>query len=94
MAVALLVGVGLAGGCALSLIVAGIQAQAPSALRGRIVSMYTVISQVVPAASGVLAGALVHAWGVGVALNLCGGALVLLMALAVLRMQALRTHHG
>jgi len=94
IAVALLVGVGLAGGCALSLIVAGIQAQAPPALRGRIVSMYTVTSQVVPAASGVLAGAWVHAWGVGVALHLCGGALVLLMMLAVWRMRALRIHTG
>ena len=46
------------------------------------------------AASGVLAGAWVHAWGVGVALHLCGVALVLLMMLAVWRMRALRIHTG
>jgi poly(A) polymerase Pap1 len=39
----LLAAVGIAGGLALSLIVAGIQALAPDALRGRIVSLYTII---------------------------------------------------
>ena len=49
-ALALLATVGMAGGLALSLIVAGIQAQALVALRGRIVSLYTIVSQV-PVAS-------------------------------------------
>jgi MFS family permease len=92
LAVALLCGVGIAGGLALSLIVAGIQANAADAVRGRVVSMYTIISQVVPAASGVAAGALVQAFGVSVALILCGSTLALAMAFNATWMAALRGH--
>jgi MFS family permease len=94
IAVALLCGVGVAGGLALSLIVAGIQANATDAMRGRVVSMYTIISQVVPAASGVAAGALVQAFGVSVALFICGTTLVVAMLLNALWMTALRQHRG
>lgn len=88
----LLAVVGIAGGMALSLIVAGIQAQAPAAARGRVVSTYTIISQVVPAASGVAAGALVQAFGVGVALLACGGVLLAATAFNASWMDALRSH--
>ena len=94
VAVALLCGVGIAGGLALSLIVAGVQANAADALRGRVVSMYTIISQVVPAASGVAAGALVQGFGVSVALCVCGFTLAVAMMLNVLWMTALRRHRG
>ncbi len=94
VAVALLGVVGIAGGLALSIIVAGIQAEAPAALRGRIVSMYTIISQVVPAASGVAAGGLVQAFGVGIALHVCGAVLVSAMLANAMWMKALRTHPG
>jgi MFS family permease len=94
VAVALLCGVGIAGGLALSLIVAGIQAQAGDAVRGRVVSMYTIISQVVPAASGVAAGALTQAFGVGVALQACGATLVVAMLVNALWMAALRQYRG
>jgi MFS family permease len=94
MAVLLLCCVGIAGGLALSLIVAGIQAQAADATRGRVVSMYTIISQVVPAASGVAAGALTQAFGVGVALQVCGAVLVAAMLGNALWMTALRQHRG
>ena len=94
VAVALLCGVGVAGGLALSLIVAGIQVNADDAVRGRVVSMYTIISQVVPAASGVAAGALVQAFGVSVALYACGTTLTLAMLLNALWMTALRRHRG
>lgn len=90
-ALALLAAVGMLGGMGLSLIVAGIQAEAPEAVRGRVLSMYTIISQVVPAASGVLAGALVQAYGVGVALWVCGGTLVALMLINLLWMGELRS---
>lgn len=93
-AVGLLVAVGVAGGTALSLIVAGIQAQAPDAARGRVVSVYTIISQVVPAASGVAAGALVQAFGVGLALLACGGVLVIATAVNAGWMSTLRDHRG
>jgi MFS family permease len=94
VAVALLAGVGITGGLALSLIVAGIQANAPEPVRGRVLSMYTIISQVVPAASGVLAGALVQGFGVGVALLACGGTLALVMLANAAWMAALRAHRG
>jgi MFS family permease len=94
LAVALLCAVGVAGGMALSLIVAGIQAQAPEAQRGRVVSMYTIISQVVPAASGVAAGALVQAFGVAVALHVCGATLAGAMLLNAIWMTALRRSRG
>ncbi|MCO5125239.1 MAG: MFS transporter [Rhizobacter sp.] len=93
-AVALLCTVGIAGGLALSLIVAGIQAQAEEATRGRVVSMYTIISQVVPAASGVAAGALTQAFGVGAALQVCGSVLVVAMLVNASWMKALRRHRG
>ena len=94
VAVLLLCAVGISGGLALSLIVAGIQAQAPEAVRGRVVSMYTIISQVVPAASGVAAGALVQGFGVATALYACGATLVGAMLLNALWMTALRQHRG
>lgn len=93
-ALALLAAVGMLGGMGLSLIVAGIQAEAPPALRGRVLSMYTIISQVVPAASGVLAGALVQAYGVSVALWVCGGTLVTLMLINLLWMSELRSQRS
>jgi MFS family permease len=94
LAVVMLCAVGVAGGLALSLIVAGIQANAAGAVRGRIVAMYTIISQVVPAASGVAAGALAQAFGVGVALQACGATLAAVMLLNVLWMKALRRYRG
>jgi len=93
-ALPLLAGVGVFGGLALSLIVAGIQARSPAALRGRVVSMYTVISQVVPAASGVVAGALVQGFGVGAALVACGATLTIAMLINARWMESLRAHRG
>jgi len=93
-AVVLLCGVGVAGGLALSLIVAGVQSNAADAVRGRVVSMYTIISQVVPAASGVAAGALVQGFGVDVALYVCGTTLAVAMLLNLLWMTSLRQHRG
>jgi len=94
LAVALLCTVGVSGGFALSLIVAGIQANAEEGVRGRVVSMYTIISQVVPAASGVAAGALVQAYGVRVALLVCGAALAVAMLANASWMTALRRYRG
>lgn len=87
---AALAGVGLAGGMVISLVVAGIQARAPEALRGRVMGMYAITSQVVPAASGVAAGALTNAVGVIQAIALAGLGLALLVVLAAWRMGALR----
>ena len=56
LASALLLMAGASGGMVVSLIVAGLQAHVPDAVRGRVMSMYTMSSQVIPALSGLLAG--------------------------------------
>jgi MFS family permease len=65
-------GMGVLGGMVISFVIAGIQGQAPEAVRGRIMGIYSVISQVVPAASGVAAGALVRHTGVTNAILISG----------------------
>ena len=81
---------GLLGGMVISFIIAGIQGQAPEALRGRIMSIYSIISQVVPAASGVAAGALVRATGVTQAILYAGVGLAGLALLGATLMPQLR----
>ncbi|MBK6907044.1 MAG: MFS transporter [Rhodocyclaceae bacterium] len=85
-----LVGVGMAGGFVISLVVAGIQHQAPELLRGRIMSMYSIVSQVIPAASGVIAGIVLKSAGVVNAVWLEGLALVALAIIGALLMPTLR----
>ncbi|MBI2383356.1 MAG: MFS transporter [Gammaproteobacteria bacterium] len=94
LSAALLGLIGIAGGVVVSLIAAGIQANAPPAVRGRILSMFTISSQVVPAASGVLAGALLNALGLVPAIHLAGALLVAAAAIAALRLHALRAHRA
>ncbi len=86
--------VGMAGGLVISLVVSGIQAHAPVAMRGRVMSMYSITSQVVPALSGVAAGALVNAVGVTWAIALAGVTLAGIMLFAAWRMPRLRSYNG
>jgi len=86
--------VGIAGGMVISLLVSGIQAQAPVAMRGRVMSMYSITSQVVPALSGVAAGVLVNAVGVVSAIQVSGLVLATIVALAAWRMGRLRRYSG
>jgi MFS family permease len=86
--------VGIAGGMVISLVVSGIQAHAPVAMRGRVMSMYSITSQVVPAASGVAAGALVNAVGVVSAIEVSGLTLACIVMLAAWRMPRLRRYSG
>ena len=83
-------GMGLLGGMVISFVIAGIQGQAPDALRGRIMGIYSIISQVVPAASGVAAGALVRSTGVTSAIAMAGVGLAAVALLAALAMPQLR----
>ena len=85
---------GLLGGMVISYVVAGIQGQAPEALRGRIMGIYSIISQVVPAASGVAAGALVRATHTTQAIAIAGlglACVALLAAMALPHLRQLRT---
>jgi MFS family permease len=81
---------GVLGGMVISFIIAGIQGQAPEALRGRIMSIYSIISQVVPAASGVAAGALVRSTGITQAILYAGVGLASLALVGAALMPQLR----
>jgi len=81
---------GMLGGLVISFIVAGIQGQAPEALRGRIMSIFSIISQVVPATSGIAAGALVRSTGTTDAILVAGVGLASVAVLAAVAMPALR----
>lgn len=89
-----LVVAGVSGGAAISLMVAGIQSQAPASLRGRVLAMYTVVSQVVPAASGLLAGVLVHRLGASWAIIVAGSLITLAAVFNGVWMRALRAYSG
>ena len=81
---------GMLGGLVISFIVAGIQGQAPEAVRGRIMSIFSIISQVVPATSGIAAGALVRSTGTTDAILVAGVGLASVAVLAAVAMPALR----
>jgi MFS family permease len=86
--------VGVLGGMVVSLLVSGIQAQAPQGVRGRVMSMYAITSQVLPAMSGLAAGVLVGQVGLRPAIATSGLALAGVALLAALAMPALRRHPG
>lgn len=81
---------GLIGGMVISFVIAGVQGQAPEAMRGRIMGIYSIISQVIPAASGVAAGALVRSMGVTSAIFMAGLGLAALALLGAIAMPQLR----
>ena len=87
---AVLGGMGMLGGMVISFVVAGIQGQAPEAVRGRIMSIYSIISQVIPASSGVVAGVLVRNSGVTDALMISGLGLACVALLGAALMPQLR----
>jgi MFS family permease len=82
--------IGIISGFVISLIVAGIQQQAPDLMRGRVMSMYSIVSQVIPAASGVVAGVVLKSVGVINAITIEGLALAALAVLGGLLMPTLR----
>ncbi|HJW55248.1 MAG TPA: MFS transporter [Burkholderiaceae bacterium] len=94
IAAMLLAGVGIMGGIAISLIVAGIQENVEDTVRGRVLSMYTIISQSVPAASGLAAGVLAHALTTRGAMLTCGIALAVAVLLNAGYLRALRQYRG
>lgn len=81
LASALLLAAGACGGMVVSLIVAGLQAHVPDAVRGRVMSMYTMSSQVIPALSGLAAGLGLKFFGLQ-ATTLAAGMTLIIAALA------------
>ncbi|WP_136420363.1 MFS transporter [Herbaspirillum sp. ST 5-3] len=94
IAFGLLACVGMLGGIAISLIVTGIQENVEESVRGRVLSMYTIISQVIPAASGLIAGALTHAFDASRAVLICGCVLATAAVVNAFRMHTLRDYRG
>ena len=83
---------GIVGGMVVSLIVAGLQTEAAHEVRGRVMSMYTITSQIVPAASGLLAGCLSEYLGVISALMICGVLIVLSAVTGIARLGHVRAY--
>lgn len=83
---------GICAGTAISLVVALLQHESEPALRGRLMSLYTVTSQVIPAAGGLGAGLLLEVLPARLGLMLVGGGLTLLFAVALWRLQRLRRY--
>ena len=76
----LMVGTGCAG-IVVSFIVAGLQHHTPVNIRGRVMSIYTIISQVISAMAGILSGWVAQHAGAPVSLYAIGGLFVLLAIL-------------
>lgn len=83
---------GISGGFGVSLIVAGLQHHAPDHIRGRIMSIYTITSQVIPALSGLMAGALSQFLGVTTALQICAIMIIAFGLTGALKLQAVRAY--
>ena len=67
----------ICGGIAISFIVAGLQAFSGNEHRGRVMSFYSIISQCIPAISGVGAGVLAQLYSPEIALQVIGVVIVL-----------------
>lgn len=80
---------GLLFGIIGNLIVAGMQEVADHNVRGRIMSMYTITSQSVPAFSGLFAGVLTHFLGGSLAFLICGIIVFMIASLNTRRLKLL-----
>ncbi|MCY7296638.1 MFS transporter [Alteromonas sp. a30] len=76
LSVLTLIVAGLCGGIGISFIVAGLQAYSSVTHRGRIMSFYSMISQIIPAASGIGAGILAQVFTPMMALQIFSGLIV------------------
>jgi MFS family permease len=83
---------GICAGVAVSLIVALLQHESDPLFRGRLLSIYTVTSQVIPAAGGLGAGLLLEVLPASQGLMLCGVTLTSLFVMAAWRLRLLRAY--
>ncbi len=83
---------GLTGGYSASLIVAGLQQHAPDHIRGRVMSIYTITSQVIPAFSGLIAGILSQYLGVMQAMQIGAFIILILGGIGVFKLKAVRAY--
>lgn len=90
LSVLLLVVSACCGGIAISFIVAGLQHYSSDEHRGRIMSFYTIIGQVIPAASGITAGLLAQIFSPNAAMVTIAGFIVFALAYAMFTLKRLR----
>ncbi|SDU37969.1 Transmembrane secretion effector [Pseudomonas pohangensis] len=83
---------GICAGVAISLVVALLQQESEAQFRGRLLSIYTVTSQVIPAAGGLGAGLLLEVLPASQGLLLCGAVLSCLFLAAAWRLRLLRAY--
>lgn len=88
--VTILILASISGGIAISFIVAGLQAYSADEHRGRIMSFYSIISQFIPAASGVGAGVLAQLFSPMIALQIIAGIIVSCALLCMLMLSSVR----
>ena len=91
--VVLVAGTTLAG-TVVSFIVASLQHFTPVEIRGRVMSIYTIISQVISAMAGVLAGAVAQGISVPASLYMIGGLFIILTLLLALKGHNLRAFNS
>jgi MFS family permease len=77
-------------GIVVSFIVAGLQHYTPVEIRGRVMSIYTIISQVISAMAGVLAGAVAQGISVPVSLYMIGALFVVLTVILTIKGDSLK----
>jgi MFS family permease len=93
-AIILLCLIGAASGFGSSIVSSTIQTQAPIAFRGRVMSIYGITTQVVPAISGLAAGVFSHFLGEPKAMVICGVAIALAAVVNVPWTRELRAFRG
>ncbi|OUR75954.1 hypothetical protein A9Q83_16455 [Alphaproteobacteria bacterium 46_93_T64] len=84
---------GIIGGMIVSLIVAGLQAEAGAGVRGRVMGMYTITSQITPALSGLGAGILSEYLGVVWGLLICGMLIVTAAVISMGKLNVIRSYN-
>lgn len=78
-------------GIASSFIIAGVQQQTPVDIKGRVMSMYTITSQAMPAISGAIAGALSNQLEASNSLLIMGGIMMLATIILAIQSRNLRS---
>ncbi|MBE7410862.1 MAG: MFS transporter [Leptospiraceae bacterium] len=83
---------GMGAGISISLIVALLQTESKPEFRGRLLSLYTITSQVVPAFSGLMSGFILTVFTVDKAVIGVGAFLAFFLFVGILRLKTLRTY--
>ncbi|MCB1180130.1 MAG: MFS transporter [Leptospiraceae bacterium] len=84
---------GIGAGAGISLIVAILQSESKEEYRGRLVSLYTITSQVIPASSGLLSGIILTKLEVSKALSIAGGLICFFLIIAFFKLHAIKIYN-